>query len=300
MMRTLRAHVVRVNSTGARARVAQAPLSRSPGGGRPNRSIPTTRPTTGRSTTAQSGWRSATRSRSCSRSTARPAGRTAAPGRTSTRQGGRSPQLLLRRREAVQRQVPPGGTDASYAAPLPCCCMWLAWNEPNNPVFLRRQQGRAAAGWSRAPSTTPRSATRSTRESRPRCSRGEGRLRSHGPAWQQLAPLEPAVRVAACVPPRAAKRAGMRRFDAYAHHPYYGRPSETPTTRPKAKTAVGLGNIGDLTRELTRLYGKKRLWITEYGYQTRPSDRPSASRTPSRPPICARRTGLRARILGST
>jgi hypothetical protein len=72
---------------------------------------------------------------------------------------------------------------------------------------------------------------------------------------------------------RAAKRAGMKRFDAYAHHPYYGKPSETPTTRPKAKTAVGLGNINDLIKELTRLYGKKRVWITEYGYQTRPPDR---------------------------
>jgi hypothetical protein len=72
---------------------------------------------------------------------------------------------------------------------------------------------------------------------------------------------------------RAAKRAGMRRFDAYVHHPYYGRPSETPATRPKSKTAVGLGNINDLIKELTRLYGKKRLWITEYGYQTRPPDR---------------------------
>jgi hypothetical protein len=72
---------------------------------------------------------------------------------------------------------------------------------------------------------------------------------------------------------RAAKKAGMRRFDAYAHHPYYGTPRETPSTRPRARTAVGLGNINDLVKELTRLYGRKRLWITEYGYQTRPPDR---------------------------
>jgi hypothetical protein len=26
-------------------------------------------------------------------------------------------------------------------------------------------------------------------------------------------------------------------------------------------------------REVTRLYGKKRIWITEYGYQTNPPDR---------------------------
>ncbi|MGB2953015.1 MAG: hypothetical protein WBB74_06455, partial [Gaiellaceae bacterium] len=37
-------------------------------------------------------------------------------------------------------------------------------------------------------------------------------------------------------------------------------------------TAVTLANIGDLISELTRLYGSKRLWITEYGYQTNPPD----------------------------
>ena len=32
-------------------------------------------------------------------------------------------------------------------------------------------------------------------------------------------------------------------------------------------------NIGELTKLLTQLYGNKKLWITEYGYQTRPPDR---------------------------
>jgi hypothetical protein len=36
---------------------------------------------------------------------------------------------------------------------------------------------------------------------------------------------------------------------------------------------VTLGNIDDLVRELTRLYGRKPLWLTEYGYQTNPPDR---------------------------
>ena len=33
-----------------------------------------------------------------------------------------------------------------------------------------------------------------------------------------------------------------------------------------------LGNIDDLVRELTRLYGRLPLWLTEYGYQTSPED----------------------------
>jgi hypothetical protein len=42
---------------------------------------------------------------------------------------------------------------------------------------------------------------------------------------------------------------------------------------PKAKNVVTLANIGHLTKLLSKLYGNKKLWITEYGYQTRPPDR---------------------------
>jgi len=38
-------------------------------------------------------------------------------------------------------------------------------------------------------------------------------------------------------------------------------------------TALTLGNFSDLTKLLTQLYGNKRIWITEYGYQTNPPDR---------------------------
>jgi hypothetical protein len=72
---------------------------------------------------------------------------------------------------------------------------------------------------------------------------------------------------------RALKTAGLRNFDAYAHHPYYGSPRESPTTKPPSRTAVTLANLGDLTTELTRLYGPKRIWLTEYGYQTNPPDK---------------------------
>jgi hypothetical protein len=34
-----------------------------------------------------------------------------------------------------------------------------------------------------------------------------------------------------------------------------------------------MGNLNTLIRELTRLYGSMRVWITEYGYQTNPPDR---------------------------
>ena len=65
---------------------------------------------------------------------------------------------------------------------------------------------------------------------------------------------------------------GLRDFDAWAHHPYYGGPWETPATRNLGPRVVGLGNIDTLISEVTRLYGRKPLWITEYGYQTKPPD----------------------------
>jgi Glycosyl hydrolase catalytic core len=73
---------------------------------------------------------------------------------------------------------------------------------------------------------------------------------------------------------RLTRRAGLRNLDAYAHHPYYGKPSETPTTKPNPRgKAVTLGNINTLIALVNKLWGKKRIWITEYGWQTRPPDR---------------------------
>ena len=73
------------------------------------------------------------------------------------------------------------------------------------------------------------------------------------------------------------KKAGLKRFDAWAHHPYYAGPSDQPTTKPVSAqgapaTAITLGNINDLISAVTQLYGNKRIWITEYGYQTNPPD----------------------------
>ena len=41
----------------------------------------------------------------------------------------------------------------------------------------------------------------------------------------------------------------------------------------KIAPPVELGNINDLIKVVTQLYGNKRIWITEYGYQTNPPDR---------------------------
>jgi Glycosyl hydrolase catalytic core len=160
------------------------------------------------------------------------------------------------------------------AKPLPAVRYWLAWNEPNNPVFLRPQYKPIKGGWRIESARVYASICNaivagiratSLRGEKIACGvtapRGNNAPRSSRPSVSPLAFI------------RALRRMGARGFDAYAHHPYYGARSETPNTRPKADTAVTLGNINDLISEITRLYGRKPLWITEYGYQTTPQDK---------------------------
>ena len=159
--------------------------------------------------------------------------------------------------------------------PLPAVKFWLAWNEPNNPVFLRPQFAYLGRGRYRAvsPGIYAKMCNAIWRGVHLTGVRGEKVAcgvtspRGNNSGQQPRSSLSPIVFL------RGLKRAGAR-FDAYAHHPYYGHPRETPRTPPPLRgTAVTLGNINMLIRELTRLYGPKRVWLTEYGYQTNPPDR---------------------------
>ena len=64
------------------------------------------------------------------------------------------------------------------------------------------------------------------------------------------------------------------RLDAYAHHPYPARPQlETPWA-PACRTCASIA-MADLERLVTLVHqqlGRKRIWLTEYGYQTNPPD----------------------------
>jgi hypothetical protein len=158
---------------------------------------------------------------------------------------------------------------------LPPVRDWLAWNEPNNPLFLAPQYKgttiQSAIDYTRICNAvyTGVHATLFAGE-RVACGvtgpRGNNNPNSSRPSVSPLSFL------------RAVKKAGLKTFDAWAHHPYYSGPTDTPTSKPTGArggpaTAVTLGNLGDLTKLLTRLYGNKRIWITEYGYQTNPPDR---------------------------
>jgi Glycosyl hydrolase catalytic core len=149
--------------------------------------------------------------------------------------------------------------------PLPAVNRWLAWNEPNNPVWLQQTSGghfvspksyarMCTAIWQGVHFTNLKGEQVGCGATGPR---GNNQARSSRPSMSPLAFM------------RAARKAGLRHLDAYAHHPYYGRPSETPASRPSGG-AVELGNIRGLIAQSNRLFGRKPIWITEYGFQTPP------------------------------
>ena len=162
---------------------------------------------------------------------------------------------------------------ASDGRALPPVKLWMAWNEPNLPIGLKQQYRRVGGRW------VMQSAIDYTKI----CNaiyggvhrtliRGEKVACGATAPRGNNSPTSARPTIAPLAFMRGLKTAGLRKFDAYAHHPYYGRKTGTPSTKPSA-TAVTMGNINTLIAELTRLWGNKRLWITEYGYQTNPPDR---------------------------
>jgi hypothetical protein len=74
---------------------------------------------------------------------------------------------------------------------------------------------------------------------------------------------------------RGMSSAGAR-LDAYAHNPYPLDPKrETPTaggcTQQQCLTLT-MATLPRLLTEVQRAFGAKRIWLTEYGYQTNPPD----------------------------
>ena len=156
---------------------------------------------------------------------------------------------------------------------LPPVRLWIAWNEPNLNLGMVPQFRKVKGRWE----------INSARLYAPICNAIYDGVHLTALTGQRVAcgvtaprgnnaPNQRRPSVSPLAFLRAMKRYGVRTFDAYAHQPYYGGPRETPRTPPKAKTAVTLGNIDVLVKEVTRLFGPKRIWLTEYGYQTRPPD----------------------------
>jgi hypothetical protein len=161
------------------------------------------------------------------------------------------------------RYIPVNSNDE---VPLPAVKLWLAWNEPNNPLWLKQTSGgrfispKEYAGictaiWSGVHSTNFAGEQVACGATGPR---GNNQARSIRPSMSPLAFM------------RATREAGLRHLDAYAHHPYYSFRTQTPSTPPIDRSSVQMANLPVLIRLSNRLWGRKPIWITEYGYQTPP------------------------------
>jgi hypothetical protein len=133
---------------------------------------------------------------------------------------------------------------------------WLIWNEPNKRIWLRPTRAAIYV--------------------------------QHllNPGYEAIHAVLPHARVGGGVTgPRGAAGGvapttwvrGMARahpkLDAYAHHPYPASPSETPSSGGcKNCPWITMATIKKLLILVKRSWGPKPVWLTEYGYQTRPPD----------------------------
>ncbi len=131
---------------------------------------------------------------------------------------------------------------------------WLVWNEPNQARWLRP--------------TSPAVYVRTLLN----------------PAYAAIHAANPRARVGGGVTaPRAGSNGvspvtwirGMKtaraRLDAYAHHPYPARPTDTPFAGGCAQATcrtITMATLERLLAETQRAFGPKRIWLTEYAYQT--------------------------------
>ena len=119
---------------------------------------------------------------------------------------------------------------------LPRVSSWTAWNEPNNPVFLKTQYVRSGRKW----------VIRSAKDYAGICNavvQGIHSMKGGKVACGVTAPRgnnNPSTSrpsVSPVVFLRAMKKFGAKRFDAYAHHPYAGSARQTPTSKPRLDRA---------------------------------------------------------------
>ena len=162
--------------------------------------------------------------------------------------------------------------------PLPKVSMWTAWNEPNNPIWLSPQYkkvGKKWVVWSAVQYAKICNAIYSSVHS-PYLGPISGEKVACGVTGPKGndAPTSSRPSVDPLTFLTAAHAAGMKSFDVYAHQPYANAGNEPPSYVPtgKDKRRIQLGNINTLLALVSKYYGPKHLWITEYGYQTNPPD----------------------------
>jgi hypothetical protein len=154
----------------------------------------------------------------------------------------------------------------AVARRYPWVRLWEVWNEPNLRSFLAPNSPRLYV------------------------------QKLLNPTYAALHALNPANRVAGGATAPRSTRTGLSpiafmrgmhraraRIDAYSHHPYPVTRGERPFGFARGvcrycKGVLTLANLPVLLREVRKDFGRKRVWLTEYGYQTDPPDPSGVSR----------------------
>ena len=139
--------------------------------------------------------------------------------------------------------------------------MWEVWNEPNLTRFLIPNSPRLYVGRLLNP-------TYAVLKKHALANRIAGGATSPRPTPTGLSP----------VVFMRGMHAARAHLDAYSHHPYPVTRGERPDGFARnvckyCKGVLTLANLPDLLKEVRRDFGTKRIWLTEYGYQTNPPDR---------------------------
>lgn len=150
-----------------------------------------------------------------------------------------------------------GNFAAAAATRYPWIQDWTIWNEPNLPAWLRP----TTAGIYVSRLLNPGYAAIHSRI--PGALVGGGMTSPRGGTGG----VSPVAWI------RAMGKAKAH-LDAYAHHPYPSRPQIESPWGPACKncSTITMAELGRLLNEVHRAFGSKRIWLTEYGYQTNPPD----------------------------
>jgi hypothetical protein len=133
---------------------------------------------------------------------------------------------------------------------------WLIWNEPNKRLWLRPTKAAIYVQHLLNPGYEAIHAVL------PHARVGGGVTAPRG----GLGSVTPVVWI-------RGMAAAHAKFDAYAHHPYPLRPAETPSSGGcKNCPWITMATVPKLLILVRRYFGPKPVWLTEYGYQTKPPD----------------------------
>jgi Glycosyl hydrolase catalytic core len=144
----------------------------------------------------------------------------------------------------------------AVAARYPWVRYWLIWNEPNHPLWLRPTRAAIYVEHLLNPGYEGIHAVL------PHAQVGGGVTAPRG----GLGGVAPVTWI-------RGMAAAHAKLDAYAHHPYPTSPAETPSSHGCVHCpTITMATIRKLLILVRHNFGRKPIWLTEYGYQTNPPD----------------------------